>query len=128
MNIQTRKPLLPLLSMLFVCFLTTTAQAQRPSTFTGVWVDQKNPAMLILVKKVNGIYRVIGGDGSFGYEIACLQKKMAALCTGYGGLLEGQNFLYYNTLEFMPNGMISETWKAFNNLQTVKGKTIWKRK
>ena len=128
MSFQAPKCLTRVVFFALIICMTFPAQAQKPDLFAGVWVDQKNPALQILVTKVNGIYKVNGGDGSFGYDLACLKNKMTSVCTGYGGLLEGKNFLYQNTLQFRPNGVIFESWKAFNNLQTIKGETIWKRK
>ena len=95
--------------------------------FAGHWVDHQNAAIKMSVTEDGGIYRITGGDEAYGYNLSCLLKGKSAVCTGSGGRLEGENFLYQSTIEFGADGMAVENWKAFNNLQTVNGSTSWKR-
>jgi len=78
------------------------------------------------IREDGGIFRVTVGDEAYGYALSCLVKNKKAVCTGSGGRLEGENFLYQSVFEFTKDGTMSENWKAFNNLQTINGKTIWK--
>ena len=93
--------------------------------FAGHWVDQKNRDIKMSVRENSGLFMITGGDEAYGYQISCLVKNMSAVCTGNGGRLEGENFLYQSSFQFKSDGTLIESWKAFNNLQTVSGKTIW---
>jgi len=93
--------------------------------FAGRWIDQQNRNISMSVKEDGGIYRISGGDEAYGYNLACLVKNTQAVCSGNGGRLEGQNFLYQSTFSFLPDGSLIESWRAFNNLQTVSGQTTW---
>ncbi len=102
-----------------------TSMATKP--FVGRWADRDNSTIKMTVREDGGLYRITGGDEAYGYNIACLLKDQQAVCTGNGGRLEGENFLYQSTFTFTADGLAAETWKAFNNLQTVTGTTIWKK-
>ena len=133
------KPLLPLLA--FWLMLSASAMAQNAASssanpaqpaaastpFTGQWTDRQNSAMRMKVQEDNGLYRIMAGDSSYGYQMACLVSNQQAACSGNGGLLEGQNFLYQSTFLFLPDGSLIENWRAFNNLQSVSGQTSWIR-
>lgn len=129
-----RLPALSLALTLFLALSTynSSPQAQEvpttPGDFSGRWVDRDNMDIQMSVTKDLGVYRVMGGDYAYGYRLTCLVKGQKAICTGDGGQLEGENFLYQSTFEFTQTGMAIENWKAFNNLQTVSGKTNWKRR
>ena len=105
----------------------TSASANTAIKFSGSWVDQQNAGIRMRVREDGGIFRGTGGDEGYGYQISCLVKDLSAVCTGNGGRLEGENFLYQSSFQFNNDGTLKESWKAFNNLQTVSGKTIWKR-
>ena len=104
-----------------------SASASLAGNFAGRWIDQQNASIQMSVREDEGIFRITGGDKAYGYQISCLANNLGAACTGNGGRLEGQNFLYRSTFFFTSNGKLAENWRAFNNLQTVSGKTIWKR-
>ena len=124
-----------LAQMLVVFPLTSTAQAQEKpvasaslsSDFAGRWVDHQNASIQMSVRQDEGVFRVTGGDEAYGYQVSCLAKDMSAVCTGNGGRLEGEHFLYQSSFQFNNDGTLTENWKAFNNLQKVNGQTIWKR-
>ena len=103
-----------------------TSASASGDPFVGNWVDVQNGAITMSVRADAGIYRVTGSDEAYGYNLSCLKKDPNAVCTGNGGRLEGQNFLYQSTFTFTANGTITENWKAFNNLQTVNGQTTWR--
>ena len=109
--------------------LANQPYAKSPQTmFSGQWVDRQNSAIKMSVRKDNGLYRISAGDASYGYQMACLVSNQQAACSGNGGLLEGQNFLYQSTFSFLPDGSLIENWRAFNNLQSVSGQTSWTRR
>ena len=95
--------------------------------FSGAWVDQQNADIKMNVREDAGIFKITGGDKAYGYQVFCLLKGVSAVCTGSGGRLEGEKFLYQSTFEIGNDGTATERWKAFNNLQTVSGSTMWKR-
>ncbi len=106
--------------------LANPAFASTPTnSFAGRWVDQQNTSINMSVKEDGGIYRISGGDEAYGYNLACLLKNTQAVCSGNGGQLEGQNFLYQSTFSMLPDGSLIESWRASNNLQTVSGQTTW---
>jgi hypothetical protein len=124
-------PSLFLLVIMAMDAQNSVLQAKEPvvvtAGFAGRWVDQENTDNKMSVAQDNGVFRVTAGDDAYGYRLSCLVKKKLIVCSGDGGLLEGENFLYQSTFEFNTNGSVVENWKAFNNLQTASGKTIWKR-
>lgn len=114
----------------FILLFTLSPAIADPGgapALTGPWVDSANASNRMGVHAEQGLLRVIGGDAVFGYRLSCLQKQQEAVCTGDGGQLEGENFLYQSTLKLQRDGTVIEDWKAFNNLQTVNGTTTWRR-
>ncbi len=109
-------------------FANPAASAPHTNPFAGHWIDQQSASIKMSVKEDGGLYRISGGDEAYGYNLACLLKNLQAVCSGNGGQLEGQNFLYQSTFSFLPDGSVLESWRAFNNLQTVSGQTTWRRK
>jgi len=122
-----------LFALLLTSFITTSPfanpalSAPHTNPFAGHWVDQQNTSIKMSVKEEDGLYRISGGDEAYGYNLACLLKNLQAVCSGNGGRLAGQNFLYQSTFSLQPNGSVLESWRAFNNLQTVSGQTTWQR-
>ena len=104
-----------------------SASANTAIKFAGSWVDRQNAGIQMSVHEDGGLFRITGGDEAYGYQISCLVKGLSAVCTGNGGRLEGENFLYQSSFQFNKDGTLTESWKAFNNLQTVTGNSIWKR-
>jgi hypothetical protein len=94
----------------------------------GQWLDSQMSDVKMSVKKDDGVFRVTAGNDAYGYELACLFKDNKGVCTGWGGKLEGENFLYHSLIELQKDGSLREEWRAFNNLSDSKGTTIWKRR
>jgi hypothetical protein len=116
---------LSILALFLANLLVITPSGAAPH-FAGSWVDSENTSIKMSIREDGGIFRITGGDEAYGYSLSCLVKDMKAVCTGSGGRLEGENFLYQSVFEFTNEGTMNESWKAFNNLQTIRGKTIWK--
>ena len=110
-----------------VSSVNAAEKTSAAASYTGVWSDSENTDIKMNVTSDDGLLQIVGGDEYYGYTIACLFKDMSAVCSGDGGKLEGENFLYQSRIEFTGDGTAIENWKAFNNLQKVEGKTTWKR-
>ncbi len=119
---------IPALSL--IALLVFSGLESRPAmaeSFSGVWVDRQNNSLEMNISKENGLYKIRGGEESFGYDLSCLFKDMRAVCLGSGGQLQGEGFLYQSTMKLDDEGKLTEDWKAYNNIQTVTGQTIWQR-
>ncbi len=101
----------------------------------GTWQDKGNANNKMTVSKQNGLLRLKGGEDFgngqvFQYQAACapeMEGKPYLNCVGWGGQLNGMDFIYSSRLRQNGDGTLLEEWFAENG-DRVSGKTTWIRK
>ncbi len=124
-----------LVAMLFIVAggAAQSASAADPShSLAGAWVDKTNAKNTMVLSYREGLLRLKAGESygngdAFSYQAACapeMDGKPYLNCVGFGGKLNGADFIYSSQLQRNSDGSLSETWFAENG-DRVSGKTVW---